>query len=465
MGFFTHNKVTKAMQLQINSVGASTLRIRDQLQGLLGESHNGKRDIYEVYGYNQDYSFYKSLQYARREGIANRVAFGIPASCWRNGFSVVEGTREEEGEVVLDDEINLLNKKEVFSRLERADTLNRIGAFSVLYVGIPDGLDPREPVGKVQGNAIDAVYFKPFDYQGVTVSQYNQDASSERYGMPELYQMQITTTGDERKTQEVQSIIAHYTRVIHMAENLLSSDLEGIPALEPIFNRILDIDKAVGGAAEAYFRNARGKYSFEVDKDFASDLINNPEAKKQFDDAGQKFTNNWQDQITTVGAKANALNTPHASPLDTVRVALWSISGNTGIPIRVLTGEGSGQLAGSEDRLTYNALISDRQDHVCSRWVTNLLEMLSFSGVIGALPENYFIKWPLDEPLTEIGKAELANKRADTLDKLTKAASSPAGDSINLKSALKELSMEEIEVDEMEEIIDANPVTGELDKL
>ena len=65
----------------------------------------------------------------------------------------------------------------------------------------------------------------------------------------------------------------------------------------------MDIDKATGGAAEAYFRNARGKIAFEIDPEFSSNLIGDPDAKAAFDEAGKRFTNNWQDQITAVGAK------------------------------------------------------------------------------------------------------------------------------------------------------------------
>lgn len=459
---FVTTKTFQAVQKQLSNMAtATTLHFRDIISSGLGVSHNGKRDAYDVYGYPENYSFRLGYNAIRREGIANRVVKGVAQSCWRNGFVIMEGTPEDEtSESVLDDEVQKLNQKQLFSRIERADVLSRIGDFAALFVGIPDGLEFNEPIGKVNGDGYQSIYFRPFAYDGITIAKYDTEPTSERFGLPELYQLQVMGRGDTAKTQNTQPIVAHWSRVLHLAENLLDSDIEGIPALEPIYNRILDIDKATGGAAEAYFRNARGKIAFEVDPEFASDLLNDPTAKEAFDTAGKKFTNDWEDQITAVGSKVHSVVTPHQSPLDTVKTALWAISGYTGIPIRVLTGEGSGQLAGSEDRLAYGALVNDRQDHVCSVWVITLLEMLETAGML-TLPKAYYIDYPLDEPLTEFDKAELANKRADTLTKLTAAASSMAGDSINLKSALEYFDLDDIAVDEMEELSEVDPVTGD----
>ena len=460
----TTTKKLKATEILLNDALAQTLLYRDMANMSGGESFDGKRNLYDVYGYPEKYIFNLGYNKIRREGVASRVVIGVANSCWRNGFQVMEGSHSEpeESKEILQEEISQLNKKQLFSVFERADILCRIGSFSVLFVGVPDGLPLTEPVGRVRGDALKSIYFRAYAYDGINVAKYDTDETSERFGMPELYQLQVMGRGDTDKTQNTQSIVVHYSRVVHLAESLLDSPIEGIPALEPIYNRIVDIDKATGGSSEAYFRNARGKIGFEIDPEFSTELIDNPDAKASFDTAAKAFTNDWQDQVVAVGAKLSSITTPHADPLNTVKVALWAISGNTGIPIRVLTGEGSGQLAGSEDRLTYNALVSDRQDHVCSVWANHLLEILAATGVI-TLPDNYYIAYPLTEPLTEIDEAELANKRADTLTKLTTASSSMGGDSINLESALTYFGLDDIKVDEMEELPEVDPITGAAD--
>ena len=463
MGIFSKSKkpddessrTINALKDAYYTLNAQTVRFRDMLSNL-GTSHGGKRSTYDVYGYPQRYDFIDGYNAIRREGIASRIVKGVPRSCWRNGFEIKTGSKYEPGDTILADEINQLAQRGLFQYLERADILNRIGNFSVLFVGIGDGQDFSEPLQTARGNAAETIYFRAFAYDGVNVARYDLDPESERFGLPDVYQLEIRGRGDTEKTQQTKVIMAHHSRVVHLAENLLDNDVEGVPELEPVYNRILDIDKATGGAAEAYFRNARGKVAFEIDPEFSTSLLDDPAAKESFDEAGKKFTNDWQDQITAVGSKVSSIQTPHYSPLDTIKTALWSISGYTGMPIRILTGEGAGQYAGSEDRLTYNSLIQDRQDHTCSIWVTRLLEIFETAGLL-TLPDEYIIDWPLDEPLNEMDRATLANTKADTLTKLTSAASSMGGDSINLESAMAALELDDIDIEEFDDLAPMEP--------
>lgn len=413
--------------------------IRYEFSRALGISHGGRRDLYDVYGYDQKLRFERIFQYARREGIANRVAFGIPKSCWRNGFEIIDESTEEASNEA---DIIALNKRGLVSRLERADILNRIGNFSVLFVGVPDGREPSQPLGRANPAKLGEVYFKPFGYDGIQVTQFVTDPKNPRYGLPKMYQVQVMDRGDNDKDTTKSALNVHWSRIIHLNENALDSDIEGMPALEPIFNRILDIDKATGGAAEAYFRNASPKYAFEIDPEFASDITD--DEKEQFDEAAKKFTNDMQNMIRTAGTSVKTLPTPHHSPLDTVKTALWAISGNTGIPLRILTGEGSGQLAGSEDKLAYNSIINDRQTVKCSQWVEAVLVILANANMI-KLPEVYTIEWPKEEAQSQKEEAEINEINSRTFKNIVDAKSTVGGDAINLEAMAKDFGIELIE--------------------
>ena len=443
---FIQNKLTEAVRDQLTVVNhqianqASTLR--REMTNLLGVSHNGKRNLNEIYGYPETVSvdFQNLYQMARREGIANRLTFGTARTCWREGFKIVNDNEDEQ----LEDEIKELTKRGLMNKIERADILNRIGSFSVLFVGIPDGLDPREPVGRVSGDALKSIYFKPFAYDGIEISGTVQDITNPRFGLPEFYSVQKQSRGDANKDVSVMSMVVHWTRIIHMNEGALDSDVEGMGYLEPIYNRLLDINKTTGGASEAYFRNSKGKIAYEVDKDFAATLTG--DSKTALDEGAKKFTNEYQDHTFAAGSTVKTLVTPHYTPKDTVMVALWEISGYSGYPIRILTGEGSGQLAGSEDQLALNAIISDRQNAVCSEWVVRLFEILAMSGAI-KWDDNWTIEFPKQSTTTEMQQAELDNKKADTLLKVTQAKSQIGGDEVNTESALEFLGLGDIKTD------------------
>lgn len=423
-----------------------TLSIRDLAGAAMGISHGGERDIFDIYGYPRRPDFAYLYSYATHNDVGSTVTFKIPKSCWRTGFEL-RNEDEGGGDLILEDEVNKLIERGLTTVAERADALQRIGKFSILFVGVPDGLDPKEPVGRVLGNALESIYFRAFAFDGIEIYRRDNDPQSERFGLPELYQLQVISRGDNEKDVTTQPIIAHWSRCVHMAETKLDSDIEGIPIMQEVINRILDIDKATGGSSEAYFRNARGKTVFEIDKDFAADLVNNDEAKEKFDTAAKKFTNNQQDQIVSVGAQAKSLSTPHQSPRDTVMVAYWGVSGKTGIPIRILTGEGSGQLAGSEDKLAYNGIVADRQLFFCTPVTKGVLEILDMSGVI-SLPDEYYIWWPRQRATTETEEADIGLKRAQTLQSVVTALGSIGGDNVDAQSAMDAVNLSDIDVDD-----------------
>ena len=449
--FWNNNEITKGLKLQVNSLSNQLSSVRDNFrQAMLGISHNGKRDINEIYGYPANLSgedgFRLMYDMAKREGIANKLTFGTARTCWRSGFEVFDGQDEDANEV-LEDEISKLTKKLLINKLERADILNRIGQFSVLFVGIPDGRESCDPVGPVSGDGFKSIYFKPFAYDGIQINKLEDDPKNPRFGLPLLYQVQKMNRGDIEKDTELSAMIVHHSRIIHMNEGALDSDVEGMAYLEPIFNRITDINKAIGGSSEYYFRNAKGKIVFEVDKDFASSSLDQTN-KDKMDEGAKKFTNDGQDHIFAAGAKAYSINTPHASPVDTVKVALWEIAGYSGYPIRVLTGEGSGQLAGSEDQLALNAIISDRQETVCTNWVIALFEILAMASMV-EWKDTYDVRFPKQEAVTEMQQVEINHKKADTLLKAANAKSQVGGDEIDFRSALDELGLKEIKTDSL----------------
>ena len=447
---FIQNKLTEAVRDQISVVNSQVTNqvstLRREVSNLLGVSHNGKRNLNDIYGYPETVSipFQDLYQISRREGIANRLTFGTARTCWREGFKIVNDNEDEQ----LEGEIKELTKRGLINKIERADILNRIGSFSVLFVGIPDGLDPREPVGRVSGNALKSIYFKPFAYDGIEISGVIQDKKDPRFGLPEFYTVQKQSRGDANKDIAVSSMVVHWTRIIHMNEGALDSDVEGMGYLEPIYNRLLDINKTIGGSSEAYFRNAKGKIAYEVNPEFAATLTG--ESRTALDDGAKKFTNEYQDHTFAAGSTVKTLVTPHYTPKDTVMVALWEISGYSGYPIRILTGEGSGQLAGSEDQLALNAIISDRQNAVCAEWVARLFEILSMAGAI-KWDDNWTIEFPKQSTTTEIQQADLDNKKADTLMKISTAKTSIGGDEIEFRSALDELGLEDIKTETVDD--------------
>ena len=401
-----------------------------------GVSMNGERDLNTVFGYTER-TFPEYMALYRKQDIAGRIVAGVSRSCWRSGVTVQAS--EDDPTPVMVDDLDALTEAGVFLKLERADILNRIGRYSVLVVGVPDGAaSPEEPLGTAGGgNRLDQVYFMPYAQDGITVVKWVTEVIDPRYGKPEVYQLEVVGRTNDELVPSRQSVKVHWSRIVHMAEGCLDNDLEGTPALEPVANRLDDLNKAVGGSAEAYFRNARGKMALELSKDFQGDLT--APQKEALQNEADEFTNNQRDFMRLRGTSAKVLNTPQADPEGTVKVALQMIMGATGYPMRVLTGEGSGQLAGSEDKLTWNQIVSDRQNQICAPWFWRVLEILQAANML-TVPEGAVLDWPITEALSEKEAAEVQDKRASALEKVARAVTTPGFDSeMTAQQAIEEV--------------------------
>jgi len=425
---------------QLNVVQELTARFRDVLS-IFGLQKDGKRDLNQIYGYTENPEFQYFFDMYSRSGYANRVVDALPKSCWREGVSVMVGDN-----VVLEDEIKALKRLGLFQKLERADILNRIGRYSVLFIGLPDGLKADMPAGSI-GSDFEGVYFSPYKEDDITITRYESDPANERYGKPTQYELSVTRADGQQSTAEIrQPIKVHWSRIVHMAEGALNNDIEGRSSLLPIANRIEDLNKSVGGAAEAYFRNASGKVALEIDKDFnASDT----KALDQFKEEVEGFNNGMQNFMRLIGVKAHTLNTTHYDPTGTAKVSLQEVAAQTGMRMRILTGEGGGQLAGNEDKESWNNLVSDRQEQVCSLWLLRALQILAEAGGL-KLPDEFRIEWPVVEALNEKDRADIGNKKADTLVKLTTAKSTIGGDEIDMESAIPLLGLDGLKVDSLD---------------
>lgn len=398
----------------------SLLSRRSNLNFLYGVSHDGNRDLNQVFGYSTNRSFQNYFELYRFGDVAQRVVAGVAKSCWSQGAEI-----EIDGKSQFEKELKKLTKMGLFKKLQRADILNRIGKFSVLYVGIPDGLDPEQPLGESSKASLKNLFFTPYSEDGVQITKYETDILSPRYGLPIEYTLSPVNYGEKEKDMSHESRRVHWSRIVHLAEGALDSEIEGSSCLEPIYNRCIDLNKTVGGSAEAYFRNARGKFSLETHPQFQGQI--SPAQKLALQEEAENFTNNWQDFMRLAGMQAKSLPTPHSSPEHTFRAAIELISGTTGIPIRVLLGVGAGQQAGSEDKLAYNQLISERQEQECEPWLYRVLEILSQANLFPEIPEEAEFKWTVPQALSSREESEIAEIDSRTLVNISSATGAMGG--------------------------------------
>jgi len=266
----------------------SLMRIENQVQELIVNASmsrssffqkffDTRRDIDDECGYPKtiDKEMYRLLW--ERDPIANRINSVMPKESWQVNPELYE-TEDADSETEFDKAWAALPqnlrgaswyKKEVgnpiWEALLRVDILSVIGSFGVLLIGIDDGKELSEPIDGIDdqglpsgtGKRKDAklLYLRSFDESLVQISEYETDVKNRRYGQPKKYLVtfnDLSSTdvptggiGLTMKTAEV-----HWHRLIHVADNLGSSESFGSPRVKPVYNRVYDLIKLYSGSAE-----------------------------------------------------------------------------------------------------------------------------------------------------------------------------------------------------------------------
>jgi len=433
-----HEITTKSSNEQSFFVNTITSLLRRFGGGSFGISPDGKRDYNKIYGYGESLTYNDFYGMYDRGGIANVIVEKMAKACWGE-LPKIKANDDE----ILTDEILALNNVGFFSALQRADILNRIGNFSVLVIGLGDGLDLDKPLGKVSSNEInDQLYFNPYNYDGITIKSNEIDPESPRYGLPKIYQLSLTTTAGSKDVTS-NSVLVHYSRVIHLAEGALDSKIEGRSALRAPWNALIDVEKVRGGAGEAYFKNARTQRVLEAGKD--ARLEKDSDAMKTLKENLDEFDQGWSNTLRLQNMTSKHMPVSMISPRDTFDIAVETISGQTGIPIRILTGVGGGQTTGSEDRATWNSLVIDRRNDFCNNALLQGLTILSNAGFFD-LPDNASVEYPPQRSTNEKDQAVVNKTKAETLKIVIEALNRPVGDEADIDTVLETVGLEDIEI-------------------
>jgi hypothetical protein len=400
-----------------DALNASTVRKDDSLS-FLGISHSENRNLNTICGWTVDPGYSEYWDMFKRSGYANRIIKSFPRSCWRDGATLKDGPPAEEAEsaeepnVILEDEMQQLTQLGIFQKLEQADILNRIGSFSVMYIGLP-GESNTDVAETGKGGKLEDVFFAPYSQRSVTVNKYDQDPQSKRWGLPLEYTLTPRNDDKDSTSQTVdnrQTIVAHWSRVVHLAEGALDNGIQGEPALRSVFNTLEDYIKIRGMSSESFYRNCVQKFVLLTDEKLNPQAMANSTQTwaEVIDEAAQNFVNKQKDYLLLKGIRdiefAEAII---ADPKNAEMILIRELSSQTGMPQRLLTGEGPGQLAGNEDKGAWNQIINDRQNQWCAQWLTDALVILDVAGLINLPDSPMFVDWPVPRAMDELTESKV----------------------------------------------------------
>ena len=383
----------------------SDLVSRTRMAYGLGYQYENERNLYQTLGYKINLEFTDFFYKYSRGDIAKALIDKPVNATWRLKPEIKEADKKE---TPFEEQWKELVKKfGVFNTLVRLDKLMCLGRYSILLIGVNDGKSLMEPLEPAEyGKNRKLLYLQPYSELNAEIKTWNTNQQSERFNLPELYQITVNQTGNQS------SFAVHHSRLIHVLQDQLESEVYGTPSLQAVFNRLQDLEKVIGGSAEMYWRGARPGYAALAKEgyDFGVDEEGNTD-KDALQEQLDKFDNGLRRWLRVQGVDIQALEMQVVSPADQVNVQLQIIAAASGIPMRILLGSERGELASSQDERAWADSTDSRRTDIAEPVVVRpLIGKLIWCGILPP-PEtgDYEVDWPdlhtpSEKELAEVGK-------------------------------------------------------------
>jgi len=397
------------------SFNASLISRADLLRGL---SSSRLIDIETECGYPSDMTPADYKKMYIRNAVGSRVVRLLPEESWATSPEIYETEKTESTEFEKAVK-EIIENKNIFFNLKRADILSGIGQFGVVLLGIDDGLELDKPVPTINPLTGEStkrgehklLFIRTFDQTVVQILDVEKDTHSPRYGLPTRYSIQFTDSIGNTTTTQTKTV--HWTRLIHLADNRDNSDTYGQPRMQPVYNNLLDLIKTRGGGGEMFWKGGFPGISFETMPGMEDATIDETSLRLEM----TKYMEGLQRYIALEGLSAKSLQPQIADPTGHIKANLQEICIALGCPLRIFMGAEAAQLASEQDKESWNVRLMLRRNEYISPMI--IRPVFDRFMAMGCLPvvEKYNVWWPdLNEP-TEKDKATIADLKTTALTK------------------------------------------------
>lgn len=416
----------QTIQTQARTNIASGVDGASDIRQFLGQQYGGDRDLYVALGYETDPTFEHFAARYARTGTARALVDKPPKDCWGEAPEIRDDAHESsDGETTQfeDDVTEFLagthTRESPIQRLEAADRMARLGEYSIIVLGLSDpGVEsgtPEDLANEVEEGDLSSpedINYLSVVTQGDAPSdtiEFVEDPSDPRFSLPESYEIDFGHG----------SYTTNHSRVLHIVEGGLTNDLYSDSTLLRSLNRLDDIEKLLGGGAEAFWRTAYQGLIVKPPTNLPSGT-SLEEAGSDLSEQIRQYRHNMSREIYTSG-EIETLSTNIADPSSHLQGEYAEIAAGHDIPQSILMGNETGEHATSEDRQMYHEYIARRRRQHCENAMLRpLLDRLIEYGVLSPPEgEGYVVEWPALDELGTSEEAELQKTYADTVDVLS----------------------------------------------
>lgn len=262
------------------------------------------------------------------------------------------------------------------------------------------------------------IYLRAYSELCAEVSEVETNPGSPRYGKPTKYLVTFHPEADYEQGAPSAGLIqttqyVHWTRVIHVADNLLDNETYGVPRLEPALNDVTNLNKVYGAAGEGYYKGAFPGHSFETHPSMGGDVNVDVNALR---DMYEEYQNGLQRGIFTAGLTVKTLEPQVVDPTNHINRYLEAICVYLECPKRIFMGSERGELASSQDAMQHRGKIKQRQHrYVTPKMIVPLFNRLIWIGCLPPPKTTYKVNWPKVETLDMQSEATFAKTMAEAI--------------------------------------------------
>lgn len=394
-------EVTNALsQLQVSSnLDNNTLRAR--IASAISGGYDNADTLHNIYldfGYPATLKFENFWNMYRRFGIAATVIDKPVDTCWEMPPSI-------EGDSALLREIELMaDSFNLWQRLKGWDKRQRVGRYAGLFIRVRDGAKPSEPITQKLNGPASIIQIMPL-YEGqLRVSETQQDPMADDFGLPTMYEYRGGGSTGDRNERDNNSFSIHPDRLLIMAEGSDNGDIYGIPALEPVYNSLMDLRKIIGAGGEGYYKNAAQSLVFKL-MDATSAKDNAALLAKFNDEANDFMRNRARRSLWTPGMDTQTLQSTLANPKEFAMNAINDIAAGSGIPATILIGQQTGRLASQEDSRAFRSTCNSRNENHTDEMVRKFIDWCMKYGALKKA--EYDVIW--EDLLAQSDEEKLTN--------------------------------------------------------
>ncbi len=397
---------------------ASHLADRLSFARKMGFQYGDKRKVYEALGYptNRQLTWEYYFNKYQRQDIASAIIDRPVDATWKGNLTVIEQDTKPEDSKLSKAWLELDERLKVKQRLNRVDKLSGIGQYGILLFGFNDVKKREDWETTAISPKLKLVFLKQVNQDDAIIKTWETNTGNKRFGLPRTYTI-IVRTSDTEETGKVTEITVHHSRVLHVMEGSLTSEVFGRPRLMPVVNRLEDLEKLLGGDAEMFWRGARPGYTAIPQKGFAMGDKERTQLETELDN----YEHDLRRFITAEGVDIEALKQQVANPLEHIDIQLQAISAQTGIPKRILVGSERGELSSTQDKDQWLSLIKGRMEEFAEPEI--LRPFVDKCMMHGILPKvkGYNVLWEDVFASSEKDKVEVGAKRAESLKKYSES--------------------------------------------